>query len=402
MAPGISLYEVEGSDTYTIHFYYQYEDENGQIQEASIERDAIPTSNPYKFVAKSTSGSTELTQSMTGNELKLSGENLVITKNSDLVGEAGYIQRQNVGIFKEFEVKDLDNGTTEIKVEFDEPALRAWKYDMKAAGTEVLGFRMVYYAILDADAKINSNENSNVAYVYYEKDSTGTSTTEMHDTVYAYTYGLNIIKIDGSASERAYLAGAQFKLYKELTGDITEEQKTEYGSDHENYYVLPGENEASDRYFKKVVINNGVFTQGSTGDYDTLISVGNEKGITAHGLADGKYVLVETKAPSGYNELAEDIYFEINRLNENEEQLKTTDKSLIWFRELSEDYDENNAETAVINQNACISIDVYNYQGLTLPSTGGIGILIFVIIGMILMGSVIIIMVGRRRMQDTF
>ena len=226
--------------------------------------------------------------------------------------------------------------------------------------------------------------------------------TEMHDTVYAYTYGLNIIKIDGSATERSYLAGAQFKLYKELTDTLTEEQKTEYEANHEDYYVLPGESGGESRYFKKVVIDNGVFTQGSTGEFDTLISVGNEKGITAHGLADGKYVLVETKAPNGYNELAEDIYFEINRLTEDEEQLKTTDKSLIWFREISDNYDDTNPDTAVINQNACISIDVYNYRGLTLPSTGGIGILLFVIIGTVLMGTVIIIAINRRRMEENF
>jgi LPXTG-motif cell wall-anchored protein len=224
--------------------------------------------------------------------------------------------------------------------------------------------------------------------------------TEMHDTVYAYTYGLNIIKIDGSAAEKTYLAGAQFKLYKERTEEITEEQKTEYANDPDHYYILPGETETPDRYFKKVAIDNGVFTQGSTGEFDTLISVGNDKGITTHGLADGKYILVETKAPTGYNELAEDIYFEINRLTEDEEQLKTTEKSLVWFRELSENYDPEDPETAVINQNACISIDVYNYQGLTLPSTGGIGILLFVIIGTVIMGTVIIIAVNRRRTAE--
>ena len=223
---------------------------------------------------------------------------------------------------------------------------------------------------------------------------------DMNDTVYAYTYGLNIIKIDGSASERAYLAGAQFKLYKEITEAVTEEQATAYKADTEHYYVLPGDNETPERYFKKVAINNGVFTQGSTGEYDTLISVGNEKGITTHGLKDGKYVLVETKAPSGYNELAEDIYFEINRLTEQEEQLKTTDKSLKWFREQSDNYSAEDPETAVINQNACITIDVYNYQGLVLPSTGGMGILLFIIIGTTVMGTVIVIILNRRRTQE--
>ena len=199
-----------------------------------------------------------------------------------------------------------------------------------------------------------------------------------------------------------YHADCGGKTVGEILDSLTEEQKTEYEANHEDYYVLPGEADGDERYFKKVVMDNGVFTQGSTGEFDTLISVGNEKGITAHGLADGKYILVETKAPNGYNELAEDIYFEINRLTEDEEQLKTTDKSLIWFREISDNYDDTDPETAVINQNACISIDVYNYRGLTLPSTGGIGILLFVIVGTVLMGTVIIIAINRRKMEENF
>ena len=395
MAPGFTL--LEGGDL-DLKLYYLYENE-GVMEQQLITQNGIPTSSPYKFTTSSAGGAIGLTGDKAGDQIDYVN---IITKNSDLVGNY-YLQRNDVPIFNDFIVENQDDGSLKIRIEFDEPAVRAWKYDLaKNEHREALGFRLVYYAYLDKDAKINSNENSNTAYVYYEKDSSGGSMTEMHDTVYAYTYGLNIIKIDGSATERSYLAGAQFKLYKELTDTLTEEQKTEYEANHEDYYVLPGESGGESRYFKKVVIDNGVFTQGSTGEYDTLISVGNEKGITAHGLADGKYILVETKAPNGYNELAEDIYFEINRLTEDEEQLKTTDKSLIWFREISDNYDENDPETAVINQNACISIDVYNYRGLTLPSTGGIGILLFVIIGTVLMGTVIIIAINRRRMEENF
>ncbi|SFH52964.1 LPXTG-motif cell wall anchor domain-containing protein [Pseudobutyrivibrio sp. OR37] len=395
MANGFTL--LEGGD-HDLKLYYLYEDE-GEMKPELITQNGIPTSSPYKFTASPVSGSNGLTMDKAGDQIDYTN---IITKNSDLVGNY-YNRRENVRIFNDFIVENQEDGSLKIRIDFDEPALRAWKYNLKTTEQrEPLGFRLVYYAYLDADAKINTNANSNIAYVYYEKDSSGGSMTEMHDAVYAYTYGLNIIKIDGSASERAYLAGAQFKLYKEVLGNLSPEEIEVIEADHENYYVLPGEGDASDRYFKKVVMDNGVFTQGSTGEFDTLVSVGNDKGITAHGLADGKYILVETKAPSGYNELAEDIYFEINRLTEDEEQLKTTDKSLVWFREMSDDYDATNPETAVINQNACISIDVYNYQGLTLPSTGGIGILLFVIIGTVLMGTVILIMLNRRRMEDNF
>ena len=60
-------------------------------------------------------------------------------------------------------------------------------------------------------------------------------------------------------------------------------------------------------------------------------------------------------------------------------------------------YVPGNIESVILNENGCISIDVYNYQGLTLPSTGGMGILLFVIIGTLVMGSVIVILLKRRR-----
>ena len=395
MAPGFSLVEGGEFGEFDIQLYYLYND-GGELKEELIDRDNVPTSSPYRF---GNTGDIPIVKGENAKEGTVDYVN-ILTKNTDLDG-AYATRRENVRIFSDMEVIPNEKEPTILRINFDEPAIRAWKYDLQQSqNREIAGFRLKYKAILDPDAKINSNANSNVATVHYEKDAAGSAMVDMNDTVYAYTYGLNIIKIDGSASERAYLAGAQFKLYKEITEAVTEEQATAYKADTEHYYVLPGDNETPERYFKKVAINNGVFTQGSTGEYDTLISVGNEKGITTHGLKDGKYVLVETKAPSGYNELAEDIYFEINRLTEQEEQLKTTDKSLKWFREQSDNYSAEDPETAVINQNACITIDVYNYQGLVLPSTGGMGILLFIIIGTTVMGTVIVIILNRRRTQE--
>lgn len=388
MAKGYTFYEVEGSEKYTVHFSYTWSaDGSEEVNVVPIAQNGIPTSSPYKFTE---SGGTQLTKDNVAT----------YTKNSDLVGK--YVtQRTDTRIFEEFEVVENADGTTSIRIDFDEPAIRAWKNDLKTQEHQnVSGFRIEYYATMNEKATINTHDNSNTAYIYYEKDSAGTKMIEMHDTVYGYTYGLNIVKIDGSADERTYLAGAQFQLFKEITGDFTEEQKAEFADDTANYYLYTttdANEQETTRYFKKVVMNNGVFTQGSSGEYDTLVSVGTEAGITAHGLGDGNYILVETQAPRGYNELAEDIYFEINRLTDLEEEKKTLDQSLIWFRELSDNYDPTDEETAVINQNGCISIDVYNYQGLVLPSTGGIGILLFVIIGVTLTGGVIIFIVTRRR-----
>jgi len=146
-------------------------------------------------------------------------------------------------------------------------------------------------------------------------------------------------------------------------------------------------------------MNNGTFiSKNNDGVYDTLVSVGTADGITAKGLGDGNYIMVETKAPTGYNELAEDIYFEINKLADDEMAL--ADNSYIWFREMATDekqYVEHDLDSVILNEKGCISIDVYNYQGLTLPSTGGMGILLFIIIGTAVMATVLLIIINKRR-----
>ena len=401
MAPGFTVYEP--NDDYRLQFYYVYI-ENNEEKEALIAENGIPTATAYKFTQSS--GTIPLTADNAKEKGTIvyesnPGPTTLLTKNTDLIG--GYATPRSGRIFEPFEITtDSKTKNTVIRIEFDEPLLRAWKADLKAGedGREVSGFRIKYYAILDSDAQINSNANTNTAYIHYEKDSNGTSMTEMHDVVHAYTYGLNIVKIDGSASTTTYLSGAEFNLFKEVTLSDADYTALE-SAEKSNYYVLEGEDEEPARYFKKVSMDNGIFQDKYKDNvFDTLISVNTAQGITAHGLGVGCYVLVESKAPSGYNELAEDIYFEINELTDAE--MARADNSYIWFREMAtadEPYNPDDAESAIINENGCIQIDVYNYQGLVLPSTGGIGILLFIIIGTGVMGAVIVIIIGRRKRQ---
>jgi LPXTG-motif cell wall-anchored protein len=404
MAPGFTMYQ---DDTHTIEFFYIFKDKNDEDEDGNVDElleepiaaNGIPSAISYKFTENSIgSNSIPISQNNakegTVEYVANPTSTTVLTKNTDLRGY--YATPRTSPIFEPFEVYDAENGNTVIKITFDEPAVRSWKTSLPA-GRDLAGFRIRYYATLNADAAINSNANSNTAYIHYEKDSSGKSMTEMHDTVYAYTYGLNIVKIDGSADETTYLQGAQFVLYKEMEGTFTEDEISTFTG--ANYYTIPASGNDDARYFKKVVMNNGTFQRGtSSNEYDTLISEATEAGITAKGLTDGKYILVETRAPRGYNELAEDIYFEINKLADNE--LALANNSYIWFREMETDekhYVPGNIESVILNENGCISIDVYNYQGLTLPSTGGMGILLFVIIGTLVMGSVIVILLKRRR-----
>jgi LPXTG-motif cell wall-anchored protein len=123
-----------------------------------------------------------------------------------------------------------------------------------------------------------------------------------------------------------------------------------------------------------------------------ITSVATEQGVTVAGLDEGNYVLVETKAPNGYNALAEDILFTINRVDDDTAQLEFNG-SLTGF------YDEYNENKNLVSSGV-MTLRVLNFKGLMLPSTGGKGILLFTILGIALMSSTLVLMVVRARSAD--
>ena len=110
-------------------------------------------------------------------------------------------------------------------------------------------------------------------------------------------------------------------------------------------------------------------------------------------MDEGNYVLVETKAPNGYNALAEDLLFTINRIDDDTAQLEFNGSLAGFFDEYNEN--KNLVESGVM------TLRVLNFKGLMLPSTGGKGILLFTILGIGLMSTTLVIMISRLRTADS-
>ena len=107
-----------------------------------------------------------------------------------------------------------------------------------------------------------------------------------------------------------------------------------------------------------------LYEWGSKDDAMTLVSNGQGQ-FEITGLPAGTYYLEETKAPAGFAKLTGDIEFKV------EEGSYTKDNS-----QKSIDY--------VPGSNANDAQQVEN-KNLTIPQTGGIGTLIFTVVGAILM-----------------
>ncbi len=216
-----------------------------------------------------------------------------------------------------------------------------------AAGTEI---KIVYTAVVNESAVVADGDpnpdNPNEAKLEYGDDGDTTFTPEVIADVKIYQFDL--VKVDGA--DNKLLDGAEFELYDtkgtaETTDDVLVEVVAVTGG-----YRVADEDET------------GVTTMAVSGG---LISVS--------GLGLGDYYLKETKAPDGYNLLTgtKDVKIDGTDLSATITDGKWTDGG----------------------------VKVINNTGAVLPSTGGFGTTMFILIGGGLMLCTGILLVTKKRME---
>lgn len=141
----------------------------------------------------------------------------------------------------------------------------------------------------------------------------------------------------------------------------------------------------TDKY--KVTTTYNVVGAGQTLT-DIKVEVGTDGKATFTGLGAGKYKLVETKVPAGYNKV-DDIEFEITMTEADDTTSKTGKKVT---------FDTDNDDITVEADNT-LSMDVINKKGTELPSTGGIGTTMFYVVGSILVIGAAVLLISKRRMS---
>ena len=246
-------------------------------------------------------------------------------------------------------VRPSNSASTSFTVNFD--------YD------QINGYEKVhihYEAVLNENAVIGSAGNPNEAYLDYSNNPyDANSWNSKADKVTVYTYGIDVTKTNKNTTPTP-LPGAEFELSKSSGGEALRFIAI---SDNEGVYRLAKENE-----------------QGSS---TTVLIVGGEhaangmKGkLRLVGLDAGTYYLKETKAPAGYNKISTPIEITI----------------------ADSDYDggvEVGEEDLVTG---LVPVTVQNSQGFELPTTGGIGTVLFTAVGVALMGAgLVLFFLNRKR-----
>lgn len=230
------------------------------------------------------------------------------------------------------------------------------------------------YTVTINDEAIHINvDNPNEAKIEYSTNPDGTGEGESEPSiVHTYTFGFDMKKVDGET--QAPLSGAKFELRSDNNGAPAADPITLVKDGEGEVYRPATGND-----------NSGKVTFVTTTDTGIISFVG---------LKEGTYWLVETETPGGYN-LASPIKVKIAAEYELDGTLDSWTVTAGDGAPVSPTQDSS-AGTGIIAWKAP-EITVENNKGTLLPGTGGMGTVIFTVIGVAVIAGGAAWYVNRRR-----
>ena len=238
-----------------------------------------------------------------------------------------------------------------------------------------------YEAVLNEKAdiyQIGRYPNTNTAQLEYSNNPNGAGTGKTPEsTVNAWTFPAIISKVDGKDNAKT-LEGAKFVLSRNPNLKVSEMQCDENGVPAVTTGLIalfaPAGQSSTAPY------DIATADQITAGEHITyVIELGD---TTIAGFGEHDYYLYETKAPNGYNLLAEPVKFTFHTSATMD---LLTDPAWITL---------NDSTIKLTGMN----FDIANNSGATLPETGGIGTTLFYVIGALLVVGAGVLLVTKKRM----
>ena len=237
-----------------------------------------------------------------------------------------------------------------------------------------------YSARVTRDALI-AEPMTNSVYVEFSNnpndDGTGKGKTP-EDVAHAFTFQINVDKYDADDKTKK-LEGAEFELYYERTvndkivkyyAQVITEEMIEKGE------IINGTAVDAD--------DLGVVYGWTTDESKASVLDTDAKGaIAVRGLDEGIYYLKETKAPAGYNLMETPVKIEIIP-----KYTQTGDEVSVTVNYKVDDKEQESN-----------TVGVRNSSGSTLPVTGGMGTVIFYVLGGALFVGAAVLLVVKKRLK---
>ena len=221
--------------------------------------------------------------------------------------------------------------------------------------------RLTYAAALTADAKMGDTDNPNEVVLTWKRTNT-TYFDTLKDCCHVYTYGIDVLK--QFSDNGGNLRNVKFKLHNN-TDDV---------------YVVAEQKDGV--YYAK-----GFAAKKA----DATTFVPNAQGhIVVKGLEDDAYSLTEIATDKGYVLLKDSVKIVI-KTAENGQCEKCSAKLLTASATV------NGKDASMTDGNAIVPLTVVNNPGFDLPKTGGYGVWMYTVGGVLLLGAAAFIVAKSRK-----
>ena len=250
---------------------------------------------------------------------------------------------------------------------------------------------ITYQAQVNDKAKVNFDSDENKATLKYSTVASGTDMSDpMQDITHHYTFGFDTL-VNGTGSEKT----TEITKYGVKT---TTELDNKVALDGAQFKLFDAN--GKQLYFT----SDGEYTTETSGTYDYIVSKNNGQ-LTATGLDAGTYTLKESKAPLGYaldkttytivitptyNELTGELKNYTVRVN------GATGNSITFTHEKLDNGTINTTDNAA---NAD-TFGINNTPLITLPETGGAGMIALTVAAVVLMAGFGTMFVSLRKRKQ--
>ena len=224
--------------------------------------------------------------------------------------------------------------------------------------------RITYAATLTSDAKMGDTDNPNEVVLTWKRTNT-TYFDTLKDCCHVYTYGIDVLK--QFSDNGGNLRNVKFRLH----------------NDTDDVFVVAEQKDGV--YYAK-----GFAAKKA----DATTFVPNAQGhIVVKGLEDDAYSLTEIATDKGYVLLREAVKIVIKTAESG--QCEKCGAKL-----LTASATVNGKDVTMTDGNAIVPLTVVNNPGFDLPKTGGYGVWMYTVGGVLLLGAAAFIVIRSRKHKD--